>query len=137
MHAPFLRSNCCELPSTHGSLSPSDSPMLAWDSLPPSPHQSVNHSMLFCTTRTPNQRSLLFLKMRSRSSSSSLPSSLLDLTVATSSCLLLQICLIMALSLRCKHCRFVLVSGRVSLAWRPARKSCIHCQGSCKRGVRM
>ena len=51
--------------------------------------------------------------MRSRSSSSSFASSSLDLTLATSSGLILQICLIMALSLRC---RLVLVSGQVSLA---------------------
>ena len=61
-----------------------------------------------------NQRSLLSLKMRLRSSRSSFASKSLDLTVATSSGLMLQICLIMALSLRC---RFVLVSGQVSLAW--------------------
>ena len=65
----------------------------------------------------PNQRSLLSLKMRSRSSSWSFASSSLDLTLATSSGLILQICLIMALSLRCKRCRFILVSGQVSLAW--------------------
>ena len=65
----------------------------------------------------PNQRSLLSLKMRSRSSSWSFASSSLDLTLATSSGLILQICLIMALSLRFKRCRFVLVSGQVSLAW--------------------
>ena len=43
----------------------------------------------------PNQRSLLSLKMRSRSSNSSFASSSKDLTVATSSGLILQICLIM------------------------------------------
>ena len=42
----------------------------------------------------PNQRSLLSLKMRSRSSSWSFASSSLDLTLATSSGLILQICLI-------------------------------------------
>ena len=51
--------------------------------------------------------------MRSRPSSSIFASNSLDLTLATSSGLILQICLIMALSLRC---RFVLVSGQVSLA---------------------
>ena len=81
----------------------------------------------------PNQRSLLSLKIRSRSSSSSFASSSLDLTTATSSDLILQICLIIALSLRCKRCRFVLVSGQVSLC-RSAHKSCIHGHGSCKRG---
>ena len=71
----------------------------------------------------PNQRSLLSLKMRSRSSSSSFASYSLDLTVATSSVSILQICLIMALSLRCKRCRFVLVSGQVSLAWSMALRT--------------
>ena len=71
----------------------------------------------------PNQRSLLSLKMRSRSSSWSFASSSLDLTLATSSGLILQICLIMALSLRCKRCRFVLVSGQVSLAWNMALRT--------------
>ena len=66
----------------------------------------------------PNQRSLLSLKMRSRSSSSTFTSSSIDLTVATSSDLLLQICLIMALSFRCKRCRLVLVNGQVSLVHR-------------------
>ena len=37
--------------------------------------------------------------------------------MATSSGLILQICLIMALSFRCKSCRFVSVNGQVSLAW--------------------
>ena len=64
----------------------------------------------------PNQRSLLALKIRSRSSSSSYASSSLDLTMATSSGLILQTCLIMALSLPCKRCRLLLVSGKVSLA---------------------
>ena len=60
------------------------------------------------------QQSLLSFKMRLRSSSSSFASSSLDLSVTTSSGSILQICLIMALSL---HCRLVLVSGHVSLAW--------------------
>ena len=51
--------------------------------------------------------------MRLKSSSSSFARRSLDLTVATSSGLILQICLIIALSL---DCRFVLVSGQVSLA---------------------
>ena len=48
----------------------------------------------------PNQRSLRSLKMRSRSSSWSFASSSLDLTLATSSGLILQICLFMALSMK-------------------------------------
>ena len=65
----------------------------------------------------PNQRSFLSLKIMLMSSSTSFASSSLDLTVATSSRLILQICQIMAQSMRSKRCRFVLVSGQVSLAW--------------------
>ena len=63
---------------------------------------------------------LLSLKMRSRSSSSSFISNSCVLTVATSSGLILQICLIMALSLRC---RLVFVSGQDSLAWSMALRT--------------
>ena len=102
------------------------------------PSICISHAVLIapleCST-CPNQRSLLSLKMRSRSSSSSFASNSLDLTVATSSGLILQICLIMALSLGCKCCRFVLVSGQVHWhgAWCSARKSCTHGHVSCKR----
>ena len=88
----------------------------------PAPHLPsicISHAVLTAPlerSTCPNQRSLLSLKMRTRSSSSSFASYSLDLTVATSSGLILQICLIMALSLHCKHCRFFLVSGQVSLA---------------------
>ena len=99
------------------------------------PSICISHAVLIAPlerSTCPNQRSLLSLTMGSRSSS--FASNLLGLTVATSSSLILQICLIMALSLRCKRCRFVLGSGQVSLAWRSARKSCIHGHVSCKRG---
>ena len=85
--------------------------------LSPTCHQSVYITCCSdCNTRTLHQRSFFFLKMRSRSSSSSFASISPDLTVATVSglILILQICLIMALSLRG---RFVLVSGHVLLAW--------------------
>ena len=65
----------------------------------------ISHAVLTAPlerSTCPNQRSLLSLKMRLRSSSSSFASRSLDLTVATSSGLILQICLIMALSLRCR-----------------------------------
>ena len=81
------------------------------------PSICISHAVLIAPlerSTCPNQRNLLSLKMRSRSSSSSFASNLLDLTMATSSGLILQICLIMALSLRCKSCMFVLVSGQVS-----------------------
>ena len=84
------------------------------------PSICIAHAVLTATLKCStcqNQRSLLSLKMRSRSSSSSFSSSLLYLTVATSSGLILQTCLIMALSLHCKPCRFILVNGQVSLAW--------------------
>ena len=100
------------------------------------PSICISHAVLTALlerSTCPNQRSLLSLKMRLRSSSSSFASNWLDLTVATSLGLMLQICLIMALSLPCKPCRFVLVSGQVSLAWHYACKSCIHGHGSCKR----
>ena len=101
------------------------------------PSICISHVVLIAPlerSTCPNQGSLLPLKMRSRSSSSSFASNLLDLTLATSSGLILQICLIMALSLCCKRCRFLLVSGQVSLAWSSARKSCTHGGVSCKSG---
>ena len=65
----------------------------------------------------PYHRSLLFFRMRSRSSMPSRTSRSLDL-VATMSCgLTLQICLIIALSFRCRRWRFGFVNGQVSLAW--------------------
>ena len=64
----------------------------------------------------PYQRSFLSFRMRSRSSLWSCPSSSLDLMV-TSCSLTLQICLIIALSFRCRCWRFSFVYGQVSLAW--------------------
>ena len=55
---------------------------------------------------TPYQRSLLSFRMRSRSSMSSRASSSLDLVVTMSCSLTLQICLISALSFRCRRWRF-------------------------------
>ena len=75
------------------------------------PSICISHAVLTtpleCSS-CPYQRSLLSLKMRLRSSS--FASSGLDHTMATSSGLILQICLIMALSLCCKCCRFILQS---------------------------
>ena len=80
-----------------------------------------------CTTRTLHipkpAKPSLSLKMRSRSSSPGLASSPPDPTAATPSGLILQICLIMALSLCCKRCRFVLASGQASLAWSMALRT--------------
>ena len=44
-------------------------------------------------------------------------SSSLDLVVTMSCSLTLQICLIIALSFRCRHWRFGFVNGQVSLSW--------------------
>ena len=65
----------------------------------------------------PYQQSLLSFRMRSRFSMPSCASSSLDLVVTISCGLTLQICLIIALSFRCRRWRFGFVSGQVSLAW--------------------
>ena len=65
----------------------------------------------------PYQQSLLSFRMRSRSSMPSHASSSLDLVVTVSCSLMLQICLIIALSFRCRRWRFGFVNGQVSLAW--------------------
>ena len=65
----------------------------------------------------PYHRSFLSFIMRSRSSMPSRASSSLDLVVTMSCGLTLQICLIIALSFRCRRRRFGFVNGQVSLAW--------------------
>ena len=65
----------------------------------------------------PYQRSLFSSRMRSRYSMQTRTSSSLDLVVRTSCGLTLQICLIIALSIRCRHWRFGFVNGQVLLAW--------------------
>ena len=65
----------------------------------------------------PYHRSLLSVRMRSRSSMPSCTSSSSDLVVTMSCGLTLQICLIIALSFRCRRWRFGFVNGQVSLAW--------------------
>ena len=65
----------------------------------------------------PYQRSLLSFSMRSRSSILSRASSSVDLMVAVSCGLILQICLIIALSFRCRRWRQGFVTGQDSLAW--------------------
>ena len=62
------------------------------------------------------QLSMTF-RMKSRSSIPSHARSSLDLAVTMPWGLTLQICLIIALSFRCRCWRFGFVSGRVSLAW--------------------
>ena len=65
----------------------------------------------------PYQRSLLSFRMRSRSSVPSRASISVDLMLAVSCGLTLQICLIIALSFRCRRWRLGFVNGQVSLAW--------------------
>ena len=77
----------------------------------------------------PYQRSLLSFRMKSRSSMPSRASSSLDLVVTTSCGLTLQICLIIALSFRCRRWRFGFVNGHVSLAQSIALRT----QELCKR----
>ena len=64
----------------------------------------------------PYQQSLLSFSMRSRSSKPRRASSSVDLTVAVSCGLTLQICLIIALSFRCRRWKQGFVTGQVSLA---------------------
>ena len=63
----------------------------------------------------PYQRSLLSFRMRSRSEMPSSASSSVDLMVAVSRGFTLQICLIIALSFRCRRWRLGFVNGQVSL----------------------
>ena len=90
---------------------------------PPRPTLSINlyvKGCLDCTmehSTCPYHRSLLSFRMRSRSSMPSCTSSSLDLVVTMSCGLTLQICLIIALSFRCRHWRFGFVNGQVSLVW--------------------
>ena len=65
----------------------------------------------------PYQRSLLSFSMRSRSSMPSCASSSVDLMVAVSFGLILQICMIIALSFRRRRWRQGFVTGQVSLVW--------------------
>ena len=65
----------------------------------------------------PYQRSLLSFSMKFRSSMPSCASSSVDLMVAVSCGLILQICLIIALSFRCRRWGQGFVTGQVSLAW--------------------
>ena len=65
----------------------------------------------------PYQRSLVSFRMRSRSSMPSHASSSVDLMLAVSCGLTLQICLIIALSFRCRRWMLGFVNGQVSLAW--------------------
>ena len=65
----------------------------------------------------PYQRSILSFRMRSRSSMASGASLSVDLMLAVSCGLTLQISLIIALSFQCRRWRLGFVNGQVSLAW--------------------
>ena len=84
---------------------------------PPRPTLSINQYVEGCLDciigafhmSIPSKSSLLQNEVHTSSS--------LDLVVTMSCGLTLQICLIIALSFRCRHWRFGFVSGQVSLAW--------------------
>ena len=65
----------------------------------------------------PYKQSHFSFRMRSRYSMQTYTSSSVDLVVTISCGLILQICLIIALSIRCRQWRFGFVKGQVSLAW--------------------
>ena len=65
----------------------------------------------------PYQQSHFSSRMRYRSSMQISTSNSLDLVVPMSCGLTLQNCLIIALSIRCRHWRFGFVNGQVLLAW--------------------
>ena len=133
---PYLQVvDYCELPLSHGSRSSFGPPWPAPSSF------FISHAVLSfdCTTRKLHvQTSKAFaLKMRSRSSSSNFASSSLDLTLAMSSGLILQICLIMALSLSCKGWSYTWSTAKFHWygTWRSAGKRCPHGQGSLRQVV--
>ena len=65
----------------------------------------------------PYQRSHFFFRMRYRSSIQTHKSNSQDLVVTMSCSLPSQICLIIALSICCRHWRFGFVNGQVLLEW--------------------
>ena len=65
----------------------------------------------------PYQQSHFSSRMRYRSSMQTCTSNSLDLVVTMSCGLTLHICLIIALSIRCRHWRFGFVNGQVLQAW--------------------
>ena len=65
----------------------------------------------------PYQQSHFSSRIRYRSSTQTCTSNSLDLVVTMTCGLTLQICLIIALSIRCRHWRFGFVNGQVLLAW--------------------
>ena len=89
---------------------------------PPRPTLSINLSKAILTaplerSTCPYHLSLLFFRMRSRSSMPSRTSSSLNLVVTMSCGLTLQIGLIIALSFHSSRWRFGFVNGQVSLEW--------------------
>ena len=79
-------------------------------------HQTVSQRLHHWSIPHVNTSGAAF-RMRSRSSMPSRTSSSMDLVVAMSCGLTLQICLIIDLSFRCRRWRFGFVNGQVSLAW--------------------
>ena len=85
--------------------------------LPGSRFPSICMSKAVLTAQLELSMCLLSFRMRSRSSMPSCASSSVDLMVAVSCGLTLQIRLIIALSFCCRRWRLGFVNGQVSLAW--------------------
>ena len=97
--------------------------------------KAVLTAPLECST-CPYQRSLLSFSMRSGLQFRAVQSSSTDLMVAVSCGLTLQICLIIALSFRCRRWRQGFVTGQVSLAWSIAlRTRAVHTATCLERKV--
>ena len=114
-----MRVDSRELPLCNPSLSAAS---MSFFGLPGPRFPSIYMSKAVLTaplerSTCPYHRSLLSFRMRSRSSMPSSTSSSLDLVVTMYCGLTLQICLIIALSFRCRRWRFGFVNGQVSLAW--------------------
>ena len=110
-----MRVDSSELPLCNPSLSAASKS--SWPTLS---NNLYVKGYLDCTVGAfpcPYQRNLLSFRMRSRSSMPRCASSSADLMLAVFCGLTLQICLIIALSFRCRRWRLGFVNGQVSLAW--------------------
>ena len=110
--------------STLCNSSLSSASMSSWASQAHAFHQPVLSKAVLtepleCST-CPYQRSLFSFRMRSTYSMQTRTSSSLDLVVTMSCGLIVQICLIIVPSIRCRHWRFGFVNGQVLLAWSTA-----------------